>query len=454
MNRHLIHLLAAVGALTLASGFGLATAPQALAATPQPAVITKAHMRPAHAAPQIIIPGALLDQGGPVQSAPRVFIDYWDWTSDPSGEQPYLNRFLGSVGGTPWLATVNQYGGGSQFGLLAGTWSDPTAIPANPSDTQIQAEAASAAAHFGTGTSVNVQIVVATPTGHSTPGFGQWCAYHGAVASMPNVTYTDLPYNTDTGTCGEDKVNSSGLLDGVSIVEGHELAETITDPLINAWIDAGGNEIGDKCAWYELGNITTSAGTFAMQPLWSNAANSCVLPTQTAPSNNNVDFNGDKRTDLALAGGTGSNGVPVALSNGNATFNIVNAASPLFASWATGPGVHIITGDFTGNGRTDIALIGATGWTSIPMALSNGDGTFTITNNSSPLFASWAAGPGVHIITGDFTGNGRTDIALIGVAGWTSIPMALSNGDGTFTITNNSSPLFASWASQPGAQFL
>src|SRR5437660_976045 len=82
--------------------------------------------------------------------------------------------------------------------------------------------------HRGTGNSVNTEIVVATPTGHSTPGFGtSFCAYHGAVSAHPNVTYTDLPYMTDAGTsCGENSVNgANGKLDGVSIVEGHELAE-------------------------------------------------------------------------------------------------------------------------------------------------------------------------------------------------------------------------------------
>ena len=228
-----------------------------------------------------VIPGALIDHGGPVQTAPRVFVDFWGWSSDPSGEQSYLTRFLSSVGGTAWLGTVGEYRGGSAAGLLGGTWSDQSAVPANPNDAQIQQEAAAAAAHFGTGNSVNVSIVVATPSGHSTPGFGSsFCAYHDAVAADPNVTYTDLPYLTDAGAaCGEGIVNGgNGLLDGVSIVEGHELAETITDPLINAWLDAGGNEIGDKCAWTNLANISTSGGNFAVQPLWSNKADNCVLP--------------------------------------------------------------------------------------------------------------------------------------------------------------------------------
>lgn len=236
--------------------------------------------RPRHGAAPASGSGNLINHGGPVENAPRVFVVFWGWTSDPSGEQPYLTRFLSSIGGTSWLSTVSQYGGGWTGNLLAGTWSDSASVPSHPSDSAIQSEAAKAAGHFGAGTSFNVEIVVATPHGHSTRGFGtQFCAYHGAVSSDPNVTYTDLPYMTDAGTsCGEDSVNgSSGLLDGVSIVEGHEMAETITDPLLNAWFDSSGFEIGDKCAWINLADITTSGGTFAMQPLWSNSAGGCVM---------------------------------------------------------------------------------------------------------------------------------------------------------------------------------
>jgi hypothetical protein len=238
--------------------------------------------RPSHGITAPVITGPLLNHGGPVQSAPRVYVDFWGWTSDPSGEQPYLKAFLSSVGGTSWLHTVSQYGGGYTGDLLAGTWSDPAAIPASPSKAQIQFEAYQAAHHFGVPPSVNTLIVVATPTGHSTPGFGTTdCAWHAADALEPNITYIDLPYTTDAGyACGEDSVNGvNGTLDGVSIVMGHELAETITDPLVNAWYDANGYEIGDKCEWTDLADISTPGGSFAVQPLWSNAANGCVLST-------------------------------------------------------------------------------------------------------------------------------------------------------------------------------
>jgi hypothetical protein len=396
----------------------------------------------------------LLNHGGPVQNAPRIFIDYWGWSSDPSNEQPYLNQFLTSIGGTPWLDTVNQYGGGSQSTLLGGVWSDPAAVPAAPSDAQIQAEAKNAANHFGTGTSVNVQIVVATPTGHSTPGFGtQWCAYHGAIAALPNVTYTDLPYMTDAGAnCGQNILNggSQGTLDGVSIVEGHEMAETITDPLLNAWIDSSGAEIGDKCAWTGIADLNLNGANYAVQPLWSNAANGCWQAK--APVTDKADFNADHKADLGLVGANSWTTLPTAFSNGGGGFNVTNQGVPNFGAWASTPGVKVLTGDFNGDGRIDYALTGGLGWTTMPVAFSNGDGNYTITNLSAPNFPVWATSPGAKAVTGDFNGDGKTDIALTGGLGWASIPVAFSNGDGSFNITNSGVANFPTWATSLGAQ--
>jgi len=66
----------------------------------------------------------------------------------------------------------------------------------------------------------------------------------------------------------------------VTIVEGHEYAETITDQNpAGGWIDLGGEETADKCAWLQTGSgkvalLTLPTGTFAMQGIWANNANS------------------------------------------------------------------------------------------------------------------------------------------------------------------------------------
>jgi hypothetical protein len=143
----------------------------------------------------------------------------------------------------------------------------------------MEAEALNAVNHFNTGNSLDIQIVVATPTGIVPPGFPVYCAYHSVIAADPEVTYTSLPYITDAGAgCGMYMVNGgNGLLDGVSINEGHELAESITDPEGNGWFQGNHQEIGDKCAWTNLADINTMSGTFAVQPLWSNGRGGCTL---------------------------------------------------------------------------------------------------------------------------------------------------------------------------------
>ena len=75
------------------------------------------------------------------------------------------------------------------------------------------------------------------------------------VSTLPLGSSTNLPYVTDAGaSCGQDFVNSNGTLDGVSIVEGHEYAETITDQTpAGGWTDSSGEETGDKCAWISPG---------------------------------------------------------------------------------------------------------------------------------------------------------------------------------------------------------
>ena len=255
--------------ITAAAGFSAETAGAATPSTPTGTVAVRSHAAP-------LAGGPMSNHGGPVQNGPRIYLDMWGWSSDPAGEAGYLQNFLGAVGGTSWLNTDSQYGSPASAPFV-GAWSDPAGVPAVPTDAQIQNEAATAAAHFGVGSGdYNAQIVVATPTGHSTSGFGtQYCAYHGVIGGT-NITYTDLPYMPDAGgSCGAGSVTGSSL-DGVSIVEGHELSEAATDPLLNAWYDASGQEIGDICAWQGLQVVGLNGGSYPMQPLWSNAANACV----------------------------------------------------------------------------------------------------------------------------------------------------------------------------------
>ena len=245
------------------------------------------------AAPMSDAPKTLQYNGGPIQRTPSVYVVFWGFNvsgSDPSGEQAYVTSFLNGVGHSAWLNTDHQYyqivGGIMQkiknpAGQLKGTWVDSSMVPASPSVVQVQTEARIAEAHFGF--HKHASYVVATPHGHNTPGFGSsFCAYH-STASTPGglISFTNLPYMTDQGgNCGANAVNPGpgGVLDGVSIVEGHELAESQTDPQpVSGWNNNTFGEIGDICAWQDLGDTTLTTGTFAVQPLWSNSTSAFVL---------------------------------------------------------------------------------------------------------------------------------------------------------------------------------
>lgn len=166
------------------------------------------------------------------------------------------------------------------------------------------------------------------------------------------------------------------------------------------------------------------------------------------------DFDGDGKEDFLLLEKGGSASVPIAYSNGDGTFRLTAAALANFSTWLAHAGAQLVAGDFNGDSRTDIALAGGAGWNTVPVALSQGDGTFSQTNHFIGTFATWAASPRVKVLSGDFDNDGRYDLALVGGSGWSTIPVARSNGDGTFTVSNNSVANFPQWAQEANAKFV
>ena len=137
------------------------------------------------------------------------------------------------------------------------------------------------------------------------------------------------------------------------------------------------------------------------------------------------DFTGDGHTDLAVANSE-DNDVSILLGNGNGTFQAQK-------TYAVGSGPDaIVAGDFTGDGRTDLAVANYGAFKNyegtVSILLGNGDGTFqnqvTYAVGSSPF----------ALVAGDFTGDGRTDLAVVNsnYGGPGTVSVLLGNGDGTF----------------------
>jgi serine protease len=265
--------------------------------------------------------GGGIDGIGVTSGTPRVYLVFYgsQWTSggDPNGAAAYLqNLFRGiGTGGEMWSGTMTQYCDGPTVpagattcnpsntphvgypssGALAGVWFDTAApSPSNATAAQLAQEAINAAAHFGNTTpSANryVQYVVVSPSGTHPDGFNtptaNFCAWHNyTTSSHGDIAFSNMPYVTDLGaSCGENFVNSgsAGLLDGFSIVNGHEYAETLTDQNpAGGWTSITGQENGDECAWISSGqgaaaNVSMGNGAYAMQSTWSNDTNQCDI---------------------------------------------------------------------------------------------------------------------------------------------------------------------------------
>ena len=158
------------------------------------------------------------------------------------------------------------------------------------------------------------------------------------------------------------------------------------------------------------------------------------------------DLNGDGRDDLILLGGSSSS-VPMAFSNGNGTFAVWSTPSVL-ASWGTMSDTKIAVGDFNGDGRDDVAVTGGGGWTDIRVAFQTVTADFTTSQFPIPNFSNWSRTSGVRMVSGDYNSDGRDDLALVGGAGWASVPISFAH-PGYFYETNHWTE-FATWAQSSG----
>ena len=243
------HPSSSAGGLTLLSAFTARDdATGALVHILPPRSVLTA-LRNVHGAHQTLSTNNLVYSGGPVQYSAAMQIVYWGsaWTTksgDPDGVMSRLAAFCKGVGGGLWLNTVTQYKDSNGFNAYNGgsicgrSYVDTTSQPPpNPSQAQLAAEAFSAAVRIGVGKQIVVSnYVVALPHGIVPVGFiSTYCAYHSTTTLGPGgppIAWTNLPYMPDAGPdCGAGLVNNPGTLDGVTIVAGHEQAETETDPI-------------------------------------------------------------------------------------------------------------------------------------------------------------------------------------------------------------------------------
>ena len=135
------------------------------------------------------------------------------------------------------------------------------------------------------------------------------------------------------------------------------------------------------------------------------------------------DFNGDGKQDFVVAGVVPNSSNPalaVYLGNGNGTFG-----TPTLLPVGGGSITSVVVGDFSGNGKADLAAVNTGGTVSV--FLGDGVGDFSLGVGGTAGASTSSMG------VGDFNGDGKADLAVTN-AGNNTITILLSYGEqGAFT---------------------
>ncbi|MDJ0549027.1 MAG: FG-GAP-like repeat-containing protein, partial [Microcystis sp. M49637_WE12] len=168
----------------------------------------------------------------------------------------------------------------------------------------------------------------------------------------------------------------------------------------------------------------TSGGDYI---LGYNPSASFTPPTNFAAGSSPIsvtvgDFNGDGKSDLAVAN-RGSNNVSVLLGTGTGSFGAAT-------NFSVGNAPSSVTvGDFNGDGKSDLAVANRYG-NNVSVLLGTGTGSFgTATNFSVGIFP-------VSVTVGDFNGDGKSDLATANGSS-NNVSVRLGTGAGSFGTATN-----------------
>ncbi|MBD2569107.1 Calx-beta domain-containing protein [Anabaena lutea] len=190
--------------------------------------------------------------------------------------------------------------------------------------------------------------------------------------------------------------------------------------------------------WLSKGDGTFDVPSFTPSSGYSIGANNYNFKTG--------DFNGDGKTDLIHFDNPDS--LHLWLANGDGTFTIKPSYAPWNGYWMANNNYNFKTGDFNGDGKTDLIHFINNDYTHV--WLSKGDGTFDVPSFTPSSGYSIGAN-NYNFKTGDFNGDGKTD--LIHFDNPDSLHLWLANGDGTFTIKPSYAPWNGYWMANNNYNF-
>jgi hypothetical protein len=263
-----------------------------------------------------------VDVGGRVQGNPSVFNVFWDddWNAhnpnSPSKEQ--INTMVATITGSSYLDHANQYG--VHRGSFAGSH-EATACGDRPSGQMdftsllgyITCEVQLPATHVPYPDS-NSTYSIFLPEGATVGGAigatckpGESAAFHawsaaftiqfeeifGIPTPIPHIVIQGYPFTVVPASCAisQSGIPIHGVMDGMSELFSHELAEATIDPFPpTGWIDNSKFDINNLPQVFsegEAADLCQSSGSVPTTPVrmtngfvvgtyWSNADNACV----------------------------------------------------------------------------------------------------------------------------------------------------------------------------------
>ena len=203
----------------------------------------------------------LIYHGGPeMTGTANVYAIFWEPTNNVAVNYNLLiQRYFGDVNGSGLYHNNTQYhtsaGKDPSAEHLAASWVDNGSYPESPLlDSDIQHEVSHAQQARGWSSSPNNIFFVflqanenlCFDSSHLQCASNYFCAYHSYFGST--TIYAAMPYAASF-SCNPGSSPNKNDADQTINVTSHEQMEAATDPLLNAWYDSLGNEIGDKCAW-------------------------------------------------------------------------------------------------------------------------------------------------------------------------------------------------------------
>jgi hypothetical protein len=223
----------------------------------------------------------LKDLGGAVLTNTTSYALWWGSPGNwPGDAMMGINTFLGGLDGSAYLAITDQYLGAQARTQFAGNLFDTYAPPQqSPSTEEVVGEVCKVLTANRIAPSPNGLYMVFTD---NFPNQNQFCAWHDA-GRCPDGTTIHVAYLPNaTGVQGCDPGNQlacNNLSQGtraLANITAHELLEMVTDPEGDAWRDADGEEIADKCVWMFQSCVALRGGQWQLQEEWSNGASGCV----------------------------------------------------------------------------------------------------------------------------------------------------------------------------------